>query len=185
MAERTRKAPPPPPRDALASLRALLDGLTPEEIKAPRVPISSLTAEALALSVTAESVRDALLAKGLDPDHLEHLPVLARSLAMAQAELDAGRGPKRTEEELALEARAVALRAEIVAAGRFALRTNEQAQNQLNAVQKGKGLDDLAQDLRDLAAFAERYAPELTKINAEPARQAALARELSITLADR
>ncbi|HEU4535741.1 MAG TPA: hypothetical protein VFS00_16560, partial [Polyangiaceae bacterium] len=181
---RTRKPPAgPPPRDALRSLRALLDALPPDEVKAPRVPIGSLMAEALALSDVAEAVRDALLAKGLDPDHLDHLPVLARSLEMAQAELDASRGPRRSEEDLALEARALALRSDLVAAGRFALRADPAAQAELDAVRKGKGLDDLARDLRALADFAERHARALAQINAEPARQAALARELSATLA--
>jgi hypothetical protein len=184
VAERTRKpSSKPPTGDALASLRALLDALPPEEVKAPRVPIDQLTSEALELGETAAAVRDALLAKGLDAQHIDHLPVLARALAMAQAELDATKGARRSEAEVALEAEAVALRDEITAAGRFALRADAEALAELDGAQGGKGLVELARDLEALAALAERRARDLAKVNAEPARLAARAREVAAALA--
>ncbi len=174
----------PPPRDPLVSLRALLDGLPPDEVKAPRVPVDRLAAEALALAEDAASVRGALLAKGLAPEHLDHLPVLARALSLAQAELDAARGPARGEADLALEARAVAVRAEFVALGRFALRASPDALGELERLQKGKSLDDLARDLRGLAALAGRHAPDFERVQAEPARRAARALEAAAALED-
>jgi hypothetical protein len=168
--------------DELSSLRALLDRLPPEEVKAPRVPVARLASEALALAASADLVREALLAKRLEEEHLDHLPVLARALVMAQAELDASRGPRRTEAELALEAQAVELRRDIVTAGRYALRADRDAQAPLDHVQEGTGLDDLAMDLTTLAVFAERHARELAKIGADPAALAGRARALSEAL---
>ncbi|HEU4407328.1 MAG TPA: hypothetical protein VFS43_18820 [Polyangiaceae bacterium] len=183
MAARRRKIEDETPGDdALSSLRALLDRLPPDQVKAPRVPVSRLAAEALALSATAESLRERLLTKRLEPEHLDHLPVLARALTMAQAELDAARGPRRTEAELALEAQAVELRAEMMTAGRFALRGDANAQGTLDRVQDGRGLDDLAMDLTTLAVFFERHARELAKVGAEPGALAGRARELAATL---
>lgn len=180
MAGRTsRTSSKPPSRDALASLRALLDELPPDEVKAPRVPIDRLAAEALALAATADSVRDALLAKGLAPDHIDHLPVLAHALTLAQADLDAARGPRRGEAELALEAQAFALRSEIVSIARIALRATPEALAELEGAQKAKAADELARGLRDLAAFAARHAAAFAKVKAEPARQVARARELA------
>jgi hypothetical protein len=180
---RTRKPQHEAPSDdPLTSLRALLDRLPPEEVKAPRVPVARLTAEALALSAAVESAREALLSKRLEEEHLDHLPVLARALAMAQAELDASRGPRRTEAELALEAQAVALRSEMVVAARFALRSDEDALKVIAHVQEGKGLDDLNLDLQTLAVFFDRHARELAKVGAEPAPKAAQARALAAKL---
>lgn len=183
MAARKRKeADETPDGDGLSSLRALLDRLPPEAVKEPRVPIAKLAAEALALAATAEELREELLAKRLEAEHLDHLGVLARALSMAQAELDASRGARRSQTELALEAQAVELRRDMVTAGRFALRGDRNALAAIDRVQDGKGLADLAQDLVDLAALFDLHARALAKVGAEPEPLAERARTLSKTL---
>lgn len=174
-----KKDAPPTRRTALAAMRGRLDDLPAEEVRPPTIPVDNLVAEALALSVTATSVRDDLVAKGLPPEQIDNLPTYAHGLAEAQAELNAIRGLKRSEAEINLEAQGVELRAEMIADGRFALRKNRDAQAALDRVQEGTGLDDLVQDLKDLAAFHGRFASDLETIGAEPKVKAERARKVA------
>jgi hypothetical protein len=178
-----------PPQTALDSIRGRLDELPEDEVRPPPMPIDRMSIEAHALALTAGAVRDQLVAKGLDPAQIELLPMLARAATEAQSQVNALRGAQRSQEELALEAEAVELRAEMMAAGRFGLRKNNDAQAALDRVQDGTGLADLVQDIKDLAAIHDRYAPELEAIGADPkgkaARARALAGKLEIVLATR
>jgi hypothetical protein len=56
---------------------------------------------------------------------------------------------KRSAAEVALELQALELRADMVADGRFALRSDADAQAILDRIQEGEGLDDLIQDPPD------------------------------------
>lgn len=178
-----------PPQTALASVVEQLAELPEDEVRPPPIPVDRMSTEAHTLALTAEPVREQLVSKGLDPAHLTRLPVLARALTEAQAQVNALRGAQRSQQELALEAEATDLRAEMLADGRFGLRKSTDAQSALDRVQEGIGLDDLVQDLKDLAAIADLYAPELDAINAAPkakaSRARALAAKLEIVLATR
>ncbi|HEU4536935.1 MAG TPA: hypothetical protein VFS00_22590 [Polyangiaceae bacterium] len=168
---------------------ARLDALPEDAVRPPPIPVDRMSSEALTLSLTAQPVRTQLLAKGLDPALLERLPVLAHALTEAQAQVNVLRGAQRGQDELALEAEATDLRAELIADGRFGLRQRVEAQAALDRVQEGTGVDDLMQDLKDLAAIADRYAPEFEAIGVAPkvkaARARALAAKLEIAVATR
>ncbi|HEU4411484.1 MAG TPA: hypothetical protein VFS43_39935 [Polyangiaceae bacterium] len=184
-----KPADPNPQPTALASVSALLAELPEDEVRPPPLPIDRMSAEAHTLALTAESARAELVAKGLDPAQIERLPVLARAATEAQSQVNALRGAQRSQDEIALENEAVELRADMMAAGRFGLRKNNDAQAALDRVQEGNGLDDLVQDLKDLAAINDRYAADLEVIGADPkgkaARARALAGKLEIVLATR
>jgi hypothetical protein len=171
-----------PPQTALASVVEQLAELPEDEVRPPPIPVDRMSTEAHTLALTAEPVREQLVSKGLDPASITRLPVLARALTEAQAQVNALRGAQRSQQELALEAEATDFRAEMLADGRFGLRKNTDAQSALDRVQEGAGLDDLVQDLKDLAAIAVLYAPELDAINAAPKAKASRARALAAKL---
>ncbi|HEU4406579.1 MAG TPA: hypothetical protein VFS43_15035 [Polyangiaceae bacterium] len=182
----TPTQPPPdatPPLGALAAARGLLEELPADEVRPPPMPVDRMVAEALALSVSAESARDQLLAKGLSPRQLADLPLLANALAEAQARLTPLRSLRRSESELALEAEAVDLRAEMMTEARFVLRKDADARAALGRVQKGSGLDDLVQDLRELAVLIEQNEAAFEKAGTEPRAKAARARSVASRLA--
>lgn len=184
MTTRTKR----PPDDlssggALASARGLLDQLPDDEVRPPPFPVDRMVAEALSLSVSAESVRELLLAKGLSPAQLTHLPLFAYALSEAQAELNPLRGLRRSEAEIALEAEAVALRAEMMTEARFVLRKDVDAQSALDRVQEGNGLDDLVQDLRELAVLVERNEADFERAGTDPRTKTASARSIATQLA--
>jgi hypothetical protein len=143
-----------------------------------------LVGEALALSVTARRYAARLNCAGCPAALIDGLGPRAHALAEAQAELSALRGRKRSEAEVALEAVATELRGEMIADGRFALRNDPGAQKILDDIQEGEGLEALIQDLKDVAAFSEKYADTLHKIRIDPVAKAARARKIAGELGD-
>ncbi|HEU4405629.1 MAG TPA: hypothetical protein VFS43_10095 [Polyangiaceae bacterium] len=172
-----------PPETALASVRGRLAELPEGDVHAPPMPVDRMVAEALSLHVSAQAVREVLLGKRLEPEQIDQLPVLAHALSEAQAELNPVRGLRRSEAERAVEAEAVELRAEMMVEARFVLRKDADAQGALDRVQEGNGLDDLVQDLRELAVVVERNEAAFEKAGTEPRVKAARARALATELA--
>ncbi len=174
--------PAAPARGALVALRAELEAIDAGEVKPPPIPADRLVGEGLALAETAARYEDELAAVGVGRALVGGLAARAQALAEAQARLLNLRGLKRSEAEVALEERAVELRADLVAAGRFALRGDANAQKVLDLVQEGEGLDDLVQDLKTLAAFADKHRDALARVGLEPAVAGARARKLAAEL---
>lgn len=74
------------------------------------------------------------------------------------------------------------LRADLIADGRFALRSDVEAQAVLDRIQEGDGLDDLIQDLRALSAFARQHEDALARIGAQPDVRTKLAEKIATEL---
>ncbi len=175
--------PDTPTTSALAAARGLLEELPADEVRAPPMPVDRMVAEALSLDVAAQSVRELLISKGLAPEQLAQLPLLADALSEAQAELNPLRSLRRSDPELALEAEAVELRAEVMTEARFVLRKDIDAQGALDRVQEGSGLDDLVQDLRELAVLIELNEAAFEKAGTDPRTKTARARAIATQLA--
>lgn len=171
-----------PARGALVALRGELQAIAAGEVKPPPIPADRLFGEAAALADTAARHADELASAGLDRALVKGLAVRAQAFSEAQAHLLNVRGLKRSEAEVALEERGVELRADLVAAGRFALRDNADAQKVLDLVQEGEGLDDLVQDLKTLAVFVDKHRDALARIGVEPPAAAARARKIASEL---
>jgi hypothetical protein len=155
--------------DALDAVREALAAIPPERAAAlPAIPVDRMLGEARALAVSARKYAEDLVGAGLDEVLIGDLGVRAQALAEAQAALVALRGFRRSEAEVALKRAALALRSDMTAGGRFALRKDADAQAVLDRIQQGDGLDDLIQDLRTLAVFFRRNAPALERIGAKP-----------------
>jgi hypothetical protein len=155
--------------DALDAVREALAAIPPERAAAlPTIPVDRMLGEARALAVSARKHAEDLVGAGLDEALIGDLRVRVQALADAQAALVAIRGLKRSAAELALAREALALRSDMIASGRFALRKDANAQAVLGRIQEGDGLDDLIQDLRALAVFFRQNAPALKRIGAKP-----------------
>jgi hypothetical protein len=160
----------------LAALGAL------EDVSPPPIPAANLIAEGHALAKVATKYAEALRKVGLDAKLARSLADRAELLASAQSDLAITRANRRTKREVALEAEAIAARRDMVADGRYALRNDAEAQAALDRVQEGEGLDDLIQDLRDLATFHRTHARALAKIGVKGAGKATRAEELAAEL---
>jgi hypothetical protein len=165
------------PKSALDRLRAELAKI--ESPQPPPIPVDRLVGEAKLLAKAAEKRLAGLKKVGLDAKLVSGLEDRASALADAQAELTLARGAKRTKAEVALERDAIALRSQMVADGRYALRDDEDAQAALDAIQEGEGLDDLVQDLRALATFQTEHAAALSKIGVKAKGNAASANKVA------
>jgi hypothetical protein len=174
---------------ALSAIRGALAAIPVGEVPLPTMPVDRMIGEGLALARSAKEHAEDLLAAGMEESLIDEVRLRASALAEAQAELVAVRGFKRTLAEVALEQQAMELRSDMIAAGRFALRDDTHAQNVLDRIQEGDGLDDLIQDLRALSVFFRDRKPALERIGAKPdtKRQQAdqTASELESLLADR
>ncbi|AKU96870.1 hypothetical protein AKJ09_03534 [Labilithrix luteola] len=165
---------------ALRKLDAALRML--ETVKTPPIPVEHLVSEGHALARVANKYEKELRRVGVDAKLIASIETRATALAEAQSELALARGRKRTASEIEVEQRGIALRSEMVADGRFALRDDEDAQASLNRIQEGEGLDDLVQDLRDLSAFAKKYEKALAKIGVKVDRKVKDAQKLAASL---
>jgi hypothetical protein len=152
---------------ALRALRQELEAIPADEVAVPVIPVDRLVGEGLALAASARQHAGELVGAGLDPALIAGLGVRAQALAEAQAQLLALRGHRRAD-ELALERRAIELRSDMVAGGRYGLREDRDAQAVLDHIQEGEGVDDLIGDLRALAVFFRNRAPALARIGAQP-----------------
>ncbi len=183
----TKSTPSGKPAKPGKSARSPLDRLRAELLKiaeptAPSIPVDRLVAEAKLLARAADKRLPALKKVGLDPKLVASLEERAAALSEAQSALTLQRGAQRTKAEIALEKDAVALRSQMVADGRYALRDDDDAQGVLDAIQEGEGLDDLVQDLRELSSFAAANKAALAKVGVKANENAARATKLAAGL---
>lgn len=135
----------PTAEQALQGLLPTLNDLPPEMNRDPAIPTPRMVPEAHALFLACEKHGDRLVAVGVQRKLIQSIPERAQAAAGALARLDNVRGRKRTTQEL--EQQGQQLRSDIVAGGRYALRTNDKAQSTLDLIQEGTGLDSLVQDV--------------------------------------
>lgn len=158
----------PTAEQALNGLMPTLNDLPREMNRDPAIPPPRMVPEAHALYLVCEKHEDRLVAVGVQRKLIQSLQERAQAVSGAQAELDNVRGRKRTTAELEYERKGVQLRSDIVAAGRYALRTNDKAQSTLDLIQEGTGLDDLVQDFPALGVFLTTYSDDFVRIGLDP-----------------
>ena len=166
---------------ALEVLRPRLAAMAEAEVLRPAMPIAIYHQEVhdLVAWLRGEGRWARLEAVGLraSPAALEEALEASRE---AQAGWGAVRSARKPGEQLEVEERAAALRAEVTQALRWNLRESRVAMGALDRIAEGQGTADLVQDLDELAALveanAEAFAADRTF---DPAARAAEARRVA------
>jgi hypothetical protein len=164
--------------------RAELPKMSPADVRPPPIPVYHLLGEARALDKIAHKYGKELRRVGIASSLLASLSERTDLLSHLQGELALVRKSRRSKQEIAQEADAIELRRDMIADGRYALRDDADAQATLDHVQEGEGLDDLVQDLRDMAAFHTQHKAVLSKIGVKAEARAKAARALAEALGE-
>ena len=127
----------------------------------PRHMVQELVHDAKVLLVNAKGVAKQLVRAGLDPATVKELP--QRIALVADAEKAWKKQVDRLTPHALRDAReeAAQLKTDLMAAGRYVLRRDAEAQKDLDKIAAGEGLADLVRDLRDLAKFYTKRANDL------------------------
>jgi hypothetical protein len=166
----------------LRDLESRLLAIPSRDVLAPGIPIERLVAEGVELATVAWRDLAKLTSAGLDRSIVVDLGLRSQALSEAQAELVAARSRGRTSEEEDLIAESTELRSEVLAAGRLALRRDPIAQSRLDDIMEGEGLDDLLQDLQDLAGLLRTYSRDFARVGLKPAELASWSETLRLRL---
>lgn len=166
----------------LRELEGRLNALSRLDIVAPNIPVERLVAEGVELATVAWRDLKKLSTAGLDRMIVVELGKRAQALSEAQAELSALRSRGRSSEEEDLIAEASELRSEALAAGRLALRNDPVAMGKLDDIAEGEGLEDLLQDLQDLAVVLRSYSRAYSQVGLKPAELANWSETLRLRL---
>jgi hypothetical protein len=146
---------------SLDILRETLAAIPIEEVARPKTAIASVLQEADDLVVLARTkkVHKALIAVGEPADFADDLEQRVNAARESQSLWVNERDRGKAQELVEAEARANHLRSQMVAAIRWNLRRDPQAQATLAAINVGDGADDGVQDLHDLAHLVEKNLP--------------------------
>ncbi len=152
-----------PPRPAgskkgrpLSALELALAALPAEAARTPpAVPVTTLLQEAANVVVAARKHRARLSALPFRHALVDELPARIEALREAEAEWRAVRARRTPEAFKRDRAEAEALKRDLLAAGRYLLRHDGDAQAELSLIVEGDGLADLVSDLDALARFAD------------------------------
>jgi hypothetical protein len=166
----------------LRDLESRLLAIPSRDVLAPGIPVERLVAEGVELATVAWRDLAKLTSAGLDRSIVVDLGLRSQALSEAQAELVAARSRGRTSEEEDLIAESTELRSEVLAAGRLALRRDPIAQSRLDDIMEGEGLDDLLQDLQDLAGLLRTYSRDFARVGLKPAELASWSETLRLRL---
>lgn len=163
---------------ALEVLRDHLMALPAEAVKLPAMPVASLHQEAdNLLTWLGQGAFAKLAAVGVPAGALDDARAALEASREAQAAWLVAWGGRKGVDRKEAEAAGDALRGDLVAACRWNLRADADAQASLSRIVEGEGLADLVQDLYDLAALitakADAFAPDATF---DPGERAAAAR---------
>lgn len=168
---------------ALSDLRPILIAL--DDPLAPSLPMAVLHQEAdNLLTWLGQGSFEKLTAVGVPPDALAHAQTALAASREAQAAWTVVWGGRKTAKRKDAEARGAELRGYLMAACRWSLRADADAQATLDRIAEGSGLADLVQDLHDLAALIESNAAGFGDDSTfEPAEQASAAKEAAAEIA--
>jgi hypothetical protein len=144
----------------LEKLLPILEALPATDVKEPGSPVPILLQEANDLRTYIEEthVRERLVAVGLPKAEITALPRAIDGLRDAQSAWVVVRDRSKSGAQQQREERASEMRSDIVASLRWNLRGNRVAQAVLDAIMEGDGVEDLTQDLADLAALTDKHA---------------------------
>lgn len=144
----------------LEKLLPTLATIPADEVESPNLPIEVALQEAHDLNalVANPEIRERLIAVGLPNAELTALPRAIAAAREAQSAWIVVRDRTKNDAQREREDRGIKLRADLVAAARWNLRDDRVAQATLDAIQEGEGVEDLVQDLLDVAALIEQRA---------------------------
>lgn len=145
---------------SLEALTPQLMSIALDQLELPNLPISIALQEAHDLNtlVGNPEIRERLLAVGLPKAELTALPKAIAATREAQSAWIVVRDRTKSDAQRQREEAGDTLRAEMIAAARWNLRNDRVAQATIDAIAEGEGVEDLVQDLVDLAALVERQA---------------------------
>jgi hypothetical protein len=144
---------------SLSAIKSDLEGLKPEQIRTPNLPIATALQEAsdLVRLCRAERVHTAITKVGQSPDFVGVLEQRIDAAREAQSIWVSVRDQTKSSALVKLEERAGQLRGDLLAAGRWNLREDREAQTTLSTIRGGDTVADLVQDLFDLATLYEKH----------------------------
>lgn len=143
---------------SLEKLTPQLMAIPLEQLEYSALPIHVALQEAHDLNVLVGNpeIRERLLAVGLPKAELTALPKAIDAAREAQSAWVVVRDRTKNDAQKQREQAGDELRADLVAAARWNLRKDRVAQATIDAIQEGEGVEDLVQDLVDLAALLDR-----------------------------
>jgi hypothetical protein len=144
--------------NSLSTMKSTLLGIAAEEVDEPRLPMATALQEAndLWTLVSDPRIGTALVKVGLNPEAVDRLREVLDAAREAQSEWTVLRDASKSQQQTDLEEEAQRLRAELLAASRWSLRADRVAMAILSAIATGEGIEDLTQDLSDLAELVTR-----------------------------
>ncbi len=145
---------------SLEELKPQLLAISVDDLRSPGLPIASVVQEAsdLAGACKKPNVNEALVMVGQEPGFVAELERRMVAAREAQSRWQSVRDQTKSSSLVELEAQAQTLRSEMLSAGRFNLKERE-ALSSLALIRAGETVDDLVQDLFDLATLFEKHAP--------------------------
>ena len=159
----TKKRPPRKSATDPTSDEALL-ALPDDHAEAPDIPVDVAQRELSSLVRLAKSRAKQLEAVGVDAAMLTAASAMAAALKQRESAWQRSRkGVFLSSAERKRVAEAEKLRSTLVAGGRWACRSDGEAQAELTRITEGSGLADTVQDLGDLVAFWQGRTQEIRK----------------------
>ena len=151
--------------------------------KPPSMPVRTAQLEAERLWAVAKPARAKFAAlEDFPVEIFDAIPFLIEALSEAETDWQRKRIAKQQKSLVVLRKDAEEVRRKVMAAGRYLLRKNAEAQVELDRIAEGDGLGDLIQDLNDLAAFIVAHLDVMTRdkniTEATPGQLRAMAQEL-------
>lgn len=151
--------------------------------KHPSMPVRTAQLEAERLWAVAKPARAKFVAlEDFPVDTFDSIPFLIEALAEAETDWQRKRIAKQQKSLVVLRKDAEGTRRKVMAAGRYLLRKNAEAQVELDRIAEGDGLADLIQDLNDLADLIVAHLAVMTRdkhiTEATPGQLRAMAQEL-------
>lgn len=139
----------------LETLLPVLNALALADIIEPNTPMAVALQEAhdLNAAIQAGDTWDRLLQVGVPPSALDALPVAVAATRQAQSQWVVQRDRGKPQAQRDREQAGIELRAELVAACRWNLRSDPGALAVIDQIVQGEGIPDLVQDLLDLSAL--------------------------------
>ena len=145
---------------SLEELKPQLLEIAVEDLRSPGIPVPSVVQEASDLVEVCKkpNVHEALVVVGQEPGFVVELERRMVATRESQSLWQSVRDQTKSSSLVELEAQAQGLRSEMLSAGRFNLKERE-ALSSLALIRAGETVDDLVQDLFDLATLFEKHAP--------------------------
>lgn len=160
---RDPSTPTPDAAQLLASWQALqpeVQALPDAQVERPTKPIAALLQRCQDLSTWLQNHPQAhqdLTDTGLPEDFAPRLLTLTQALEHTQDQWSLSKSQSKSADHLDLEAQGFQTRRRLLDASHLALREDRIAQSTLAAIERGRGLDDLIEDLGALATLVEQH----------------------------